>query len=63
MGLINFGHVSDELVEIIRQRFLKERYEGNEDSYDPADIEQVKNEAWMIKRFVILAYKVTTKDI
>ena len=58
MGLSNFGTVTDEVVQTVRKRFLTERIEGNEEYYVAEDIDQVRNSDWLIKRFVILAYKI-----
>lgn len=59
MGLGNFGFIADNFVKSVREIFLKDYYQQykDEDCYDQEDIDQVINEDWMIKRFLILAYK------
>lgn len=57
MGLKNFGFIADEFVVSMRNKFLNEVYKGNEDLYDPIDIDKVMNDDWIIKRFLIASYK------
>lgn len=57
MGLKNFGFIAEEFVIPVRTRFITEFYEENPDDYDEVDIQNVINDDWIIKRFLILAYK------
>lgn len=57
MGLKNFGHVGQEYVDSARERFLREYYAEDRDSYDQDDIAQIKYNDWTVKRFIIAAYK------
>jgi hypothetical protein len=41
-----------ELVEELRKKFL-ERYKNNPENYDPIDIENIKNNDFPVKRFLI----------
>ncbi|XP_053201547.1 uncharacterized protein LOC128386529 [Panonychus citri] len=69
MGLKNFGHVPDDLVQRIRVKFLE--YVSNQVTIDgqdeslfyQEDIDKITNEDWYIKRFVIAAYKNETEAL
>lgn len=57
MGLKNFGFIADEFVVSMREKFLTQTLPGHEDEYDTHDIEKIKNDDWILKRFLIAAYK------
>lgn len=57
MGLKNFGFIADTFVSNVREKFLRDVYEPTPELFDEEDIDQIKAKDWMIKRFLILAYK------
>ena len=57
MGLKNFGSLDNSLVVATREQFMTESYQGNEDAFDPIDIQKIQSGDWVIKRFLIAAYK------
>ena len=57
MGLKNFGFIDNSFVVFMRKQFMSDSYEGNEDMFDPGDIEKIEKDDWYVKRFLIAAYK------
>jgi hypothetical protein len=57
MGLKNFGFIDNSFVVAMRKQFMAESYQGNEELFDPVDIEKIEKDDWFVKRFLIAAYK------